>query len=323
MDYARNDENVPERVDRPTVFSTRTKTPIAVANNVWESLNDNLVDRTCLENGWTRFRLDGDRWVSLRLNWDAEKAWLSQAWRVFHARGVLLEDDLKDFTLVFPYVWLGGDLDESPSKCQLRRRQPIFLFIYPPHPNLLYGKTSSTHHWSFHEDGQPQISPELCWDLGLPIQLDFDDWGLKSHSWSTSNYQLIHQYQLLRGFDPTTTDFARHLGYNKNIFQPLNDDDRFREVDKGTPKLLLCFHSLTSVKIEALVHPKSALTPAHPSLVLTQKAHRTRQTQYLPVVSSILGTTASLPTRSMPSLTNGKRIMSGWKLPIALIRSVG
>ncbi|KAJ8089589.1 hypothetical protein PM082_014845 [Marasmius tenuissimus] len=134
--------------------------------------------------------------------------------------------------LVCPNAWFHGNLDDSPSKCQQRRQQPIFLFIYPPPPNLFDGKTSSTHRWSFHEDGQPQLSPELCRDLGLPIKLRVENNGYHSYKWSASNYQLIHQYQLLRGFDPTTTDFARHLGYNKNIFQPLNDDDRFREVDK-------------------------------------------------------------------------------------------
>ncbi|KAJ8089576.1 hypothetical protein PM082_014832 [Marasmius tenuissimus] len=54
MNYARNYEVVPERVDRPTIFSTQTKTPIAVANNAWKSLEDTLVERTCLENGLTR-----------------------------------------------------------------------------------------------------------------------------------------------------------------------------------------------------------------------------------------------------------------------------
>ncbi|KAJ8089544.1 hypothetical protein PM082_014800 [Marasmius tenuissimus] len=231
MYHALNGEVVPERVNRPTVFSTLTKTPIAVANNLWGSRWDNLVDRTCLENGWTRFRLDEDGELDLRWNWGAEKAWLSQPWSVFHAWGVLLEDDREGFTLVFPCAWLVGHLDDSPSKCQLRRQQPIFLFIYPPPPNLPYGKTSSTHHWSLHEDGQPQLSPELCRDLSLPDQLDFEI-RFFARSWSTDNYKLIRQYQTLRGFDPTTANFARHVGYGDHIFHPLDDSDRFKDVHK-------------------------------------------------------------------------------------------
>ncbi|KAJ8089573.1 hypothetical protein PM082_014829 [Marasmius tenuissimus] len=218
------------RVDRPTVFSTRTETPIAVANNVWRSLEDNLVERTCLEHGWTRFRLDGDGRLSLGLNMDAEKAWLLQAWSVFHARGVSLENDQEGLNLVYPYVSLDGYLNESPSKCQLRRQQPIFLFIYSPLPNILGRKISSTHHWSLHEDGQPQLSPELCCDLGLPVQLSFCDY-FNVDSWCTDSYKLIRQYQTLRGFDPTTADFARHLGYG-NIFCPVDDSDRFEDVHK-------------------------------------------------------------------------------------------
>ncbi|KAJ8089543.1 hypothetical protein PM082_014799 [Marasmius tenuissimus] len=231
MNYAVKPGDVPEWVNRPTVFSTRTETPIAVANNVWGSEMDNLVNGTCLENGWTRFRLDGDGQLKLWWNWNVEKAWLSQAWRVFHARGVLLEDDREGFTLVHPEAWLDGYLNKSPSKCRQRRQQPIFLFVYPPPPDLLDGNTSTLHHWSFHEDGQPQLSPELCCSLGLPIKLRFSHEGYYSLSWPTSIHQLIHQYQLLRGFDPTTTDFARHLGYG-NIFRPVDDSDRFEDAHK-------------------------------------------------------------------------------------------
>ncbi|KAK1217461.1 hypothetical protein PQX77_019886 [Marasmius sp. AFHP31] len=231
MNYACNMEDVPERVDRPTIFSALTKTPIAVANNVWRSDYDNLVERTCLENGWTRFRLDGDGWLSLELDEDIKKAWLWQASSVFHARGVSLEDDLEDFHLVYPRGRLDGNINKSPYRCQLRQEQPIFLFIYPPPPHLRDGKTSSLHHWSFQEDGHSHISPESCRNLGLPIKLDHNNWGCYSHSWPTTTYKYLHQYQIARDFDPTTADFARHLGFD-HIFQPLNDSDWFEDVQK-------------------------------------------------------------------------------------------
>ncbi|KAK1234943.1 hypothetical protein PQX77_001843, partial [Marasmius sp. AFHP31] len=234
--YTWSDKDVPERVDRPTIFSALTKTPIAVATNIWESREDTLKERTCLENGLTRFRLDGDGWVWLRSNRNAEKAWLSQAWSVFHARGVSLDNDLKDFHLVSPEAWLAGSLDNSPSKCQLRHQQPIFLFIYPLPPHLHDGKTSSLHHWSFHEDGHPRISPESCFHLGLPVKLGYNNWGCRSHSWPTDRYKPLHQYQIARGFDPTTAHFAKHLGYG-HIFQPLNDADRFEDVQKDQTSL--------------------------------------------------------------------------------------
>ncbi|KAK1218168.1 hypothetical protein PQX77_019153 [Marasmius sp. AFHP31] len=231
---------MPERVDRPTVFSAVTETPIAVANNVWTSHRDNLVEGTCLDNGLTRFRLVGDGELSLGQNYDATQAWISQALSVFRARGVSLEDDLEDFRLVYPRALLGeGYVNDSPSKSQQRREQPVFLFVYLPPSNLLKGKTSSLHHWSFQEDGHLQITPESCCDLGLPVELDYDDYSCFSRSWPTDIYRSLHQYQVARGFDPITADFARHLGYDNYNFQPFNDSDRFKEVPEGQISLFL------------------------------------------------------------------------------------
>ncbi|KAK1223201.1 hypothetical protein PQX77_013924 [Marasmius sp. AFHP31] len=225
------DKNVPKWVDRPTIFSALTKTPIAVTNNVWTSSEDNLVERTCLENGWTRFRLDGDGWPTLDLNKDINRAWLSQTSSVFHARGVSLDNDLEDFYLVYPTAWLRDYVDDSPSKRQLRRQQPIYLFVYPPPtpPTRSHSKTSSLHHWSFQEDGHSHISPESCFHLGLPVELEYlFNWS--SPSWPRKSYKSLHQYQIARGLDPTTADLARHLAYP--IFQPLDDSDRFEDVQK-------------------------------------------------------------------------------------------
>jgi len=47
-------EDASERCDQPTVFSTLTQTPIAVANNIWEEVFGLFSERTLLENGVTR-----------------------------------------------------------------------------------------------------------------------------------------------------------------------------------------------------------------------------------------------------------------------------
>ena len=46
-------EDASERCDQPTVFSTLTQIPIAVANNIWEG-SGSLSERTVLENGLTQ-----------------------------------------------------------------------------------------------------------------------------------------------------------------------------------------------------------------------------------------------------------------------------
>ncbi|KAK1215908.1 hypothetical protein PQX77_021470 [Marasmius sp. AFHP31] len=242
MTYASNYRDIPERVNRPTIFSVLTKTLIAVANNPWKSYYDNLVERTCLENGWTRFRLAGDGRLELGLNEsiDVGKAWLSQAWSVFHARGVSLEDNWEDSDLAYTARWLSSNIDKSPSQCQLRQQQPIYLFVYSPPPHLHDGKTSSLHHWSFQEDGNSQISPKSCFHLSLPVKLDYTHYKCYSCSWPTNIYRYLHQYQTARGLDPTTADFAKHLGYG-HIFKPLDDSDRFEDVQKDDASMCSAF----------------------------------------------------------------------------------
>ncbi|KAJ8087467.1 hypothetical protein PM082_006297 [Marasmius tenuissimus] len=234
-DHYERDVNVPESFHRPTIFSTLTATPIAFANNIWTSTNG-FVERKVLENGLTRFRLDEDDldWFSLELNEDVEEAWLSHSSNIFHSRGILLEDDLSVYKLVHPKVFLLGFLNETPSKTQQRRQQPIYFFIHSPLRHLLDYKTLHHHFWSFHEDGQHRLLPESCRNFGLPYQLELEamSWRSCSNSWSTSSYQLIRRYHTLRSFDPTTPDFARHLGYGDYDFQPINHLDRFMEVDQ-------------------------------------------------------------------------------------------
>ncbi|KAK1218282.1 hypothetical protein PQX77_019036 [Marasmius sp. AFHP31] len=226
---ADNDKGVPEWCDQPTIFSTLTKTPIAVANNVWTS-GPGFTERKALENGLTRFRLeeDGSR-LWLDLNKNTGEAWLSQSSNIFQSCGISLDDDLSVYKLVYRRVISKGDLDQSPFKSQQRRQQPVYIFVYPPPPDLSKGETSRLHFWSFHEDGQPRLSPESCLDFGLPIQLEL--LYLNDFSQNINNYKLIHQYQLLRGFDTTTTDFAEHFGYGQT-FQPIHHSDRFTEVDQ-------------------------------------------------------------------------------------------
>ncbi|KAK1217882.1 hypothetical protein PQX77_019451 [Marasmius sp. AFHP31] len=206
-----------ERVSRPTVISTLTDSPIALADNAWKSYNDSLSGRNVLENRLTRFT-PADR-IHLRSggDWDIRKAWMAQALNVFHAHGITLEDDLSIYELTYPTTRLKGHL--SNSKAKQRSRQQIYLFVRPHPPDLDDKRcyTSSLHHWSFDEEGHSPLPHGVCHDFGLPIKLRFIN-EYNTSRWFTDHYKLVHQYQHLRGFDPTTTDFARHLGY-QDIFQ--------------------------------------------------------------------------------------------------------
>ncbi|KAK1222546.1 hypothetical protein PQX77_014598, partial [Marasmius sp. AFHP31] len=235
-------DDVPELVNpNMAEVSTLSNTPIAIAalhDQTWGSLGS-LLEETLLENGLCRFRL-GDG-IELYTAWGlyAAEAWLSQAWSIFHALGITVEDDLEAFVLTIPRIELSGFLSRSTAKQQRQLLQPIYLFVRPLPPIYLAPnnkrwfryQTSSLHYWSFREDGDSPLSHETCHYLGLPTALRLDRRFLP-YSWTTHDYKIIHEYQLLRGFDPRTTDFARHLGLYKPIFQPVNDSVRFEELSE-------------------------------------------------------------------------------------------
>ncbi|KAK1220085.1 hypothetical protein PQX77_017165 [Marasmius sp. AFHP31] len=223
---------VPERVLRPTVISTLTNAPIAVANNTWTSFHGTLSDQKLLADGMTRFTLAGGDLLRLTWNGDALRAWMAQAWSVFGARGISMEEDLSVYHLVYPYTYLSGDLSYSPDR--RRSRQPIYLFVRPPPFDLDDGYTSSVHFWSFDEEGQSPLSHNLCQDFGLPTTFSISQFPY-SVSWSNDAYDSLRQYQLLRGFDLSTTDFARSLGYDKNIYQTPSNSDQFAQVNEEPP----------------------------------------------------------------------------------------
>ncbi|KAK1215697.1 hypothetical protein PQX77_021702 [Marasmius sp. AFHP31] len=263
--------DVPERVLRPTVISTLTNAPIAVANNTWTSFHSTLSDQKLLTDGMTRFTLNGGdyRYLPLRWNSAALWAWMAQAWSVFGARGISMEEDLSVYHLVYPYALMSGDL--SDSEARQRSQQPIYLFVRPS-LELDARNTSSMHFWSFDGDGQSPLSHNLCLDFGLPTTFRISQFS-RSYSWSNHAYNSLRQYQLPRGFDPSTTDFARSLGYDKSIYQTPRTSDRFAQVDEELP---LEHGVLTSTaQISALEHPTTTHPAQKSSESTPSSTHRT------------------------------------------------
>ncbi|KAK1217453.1 hypothetical protein PQX77_019890 [Marasmius sp. AFHP31] len=162
---------VPEQVLRPTVISTLTNTPIADANNTWTSHWNSLSDRKLLADGMARFTLAGRGILWLGWNWDALKAWIAQAWSVFGARGISMEEDLSVYYLTYLRTELFGNLSDSKARGQ--SRQPIYLFVRPLPFDLDNGDTSSVHFWSFDEDGHSPLSDNLCQDHQKKLERQF------------------------------------------------------------------------------------------------------------------------------------------------------
>ncbi|KAL0565377.1 hypothetical protein V5O48_016644, partial [Marasmius crinis-equi] len=220
------------KVHQPTILSTSTNATVAVSGGLWkESLG--CGEREVMENGATRFTLknEGD-FFYVEPDWVEQcGVWLSQALSVFHARGISLDDDLSQFELISPDLSLAGELSDSETTRQRRRKKTIYLFLGPLSPSTPsdWCDTSSLHYWSFDPTGQHPLPPKICEHLGLPIELDLYVCSTRRCGWNNEAYKRMHQYQVTRGFDPKTINFARHLGYP--IYQVQSDSDRFEDVD--------------------------------------------------------------------------------------------
>ncbi|KAG7097649.1 hypothetical protein E1B28_004981 [Marasmius oreades] len=205
-------------INRPHVLSTKTNSIIAVGSGVWDGYGC-FDDRVLMPDGRTRFTLVTDHASSLNVySGDPssnQNAWLSQASRFFHRLGIPLDEDLSSYKLIVPYINLSGSIEDSEQRCS--EDTPIYFFLHPPPftPLLKDGSvTASIHTWSFDEDGKTSISRRHCKYLGLPTELRVNFcWESWTYHWPSETYRSIHKWQIARGFDPTTSDFARYLGY--------------------------------------------------------------------------------------------------------------
>ncbi|KAL0566827.1 hypothetical protein V5O48_015176, partial [Marasmius crinis-equi] len=229
-----------------------TNATIAVGGVFWEEGPGCVGEREAMGNGATRFTL-GDKGDYFRVlsGWEERQVWMSQASCVFHQRGVSLDDDLSQYVLICPRLSLDGHLSTSETTCQRRCKKTIYLFVHPPTPSTPTKRctTSSLHHWSFDSTGQHPLPPETCEDLGLPTELDFEVSLNIRYRWTNEACKWMHEYQLARGFDPKTPDFARHLGYS--TYQVQSDSDRFEDVD-GASNVL--FHAYLVAQLFSCSH---------------------------------------------------------------------
>ncbi|KAF9259691.1 hypothetical protein L218DRAFT_1003548 [Marasmius fiardii PR-910] len=116
--------------------------------------------------------------------------------------------------LVVQIIKLSGLVDNpKATQKQLHEHLPIYLFVLCPaffSRRLL--NVSPLHFWSDDENGRTSFPDETCEYLGLPTELNIQVFSPDQYSWPVETYNEIHRWQVSRGFDPTTTDFARYLG---------------------------------------------------------------------------------------------------------------
>ncbi|KAF9256448.1 hypothetical protein L218DRAFT_1081348 [Marasmius fiardii PR-910] len=167
----------------------------------------------------TKYLTESDLMIVVRLTTSpilSQCAWLSQALSAFHKHGISRNTDLSEYRHAQFNFSLRGRI--KSDECARRRRKgyklPLYLVV-PPHsqfPELEGESHVSLHVWSNDENGSVPIPTEECEALGLPTKfwLTHDS---NEYCWSTTAYEMVHKWQVARGFDPQTTSFAEYCGY--------------------------------------------------------------------------------------------------------------
>ncbi|ESK89814.1 hypothetical protein Moror_16799 [Moniliophthora roreri MCA 2997] len=203
----------------------------------WETLEpDVLFDKTLIGGGLMRFQFNnkniGDS-TSLVLYTGPTlgMAWLSQAARFSEASAGSSEAFIPCLV-----VQLNVESQlEQPGISTLETPPTVYLFIQLPSPTLAdfdSWTSSQISFWSFDKNGISKISEFESKCMNLP-NVVLSRVRLQLKSWPKHVYDAIHAWQIARGFDPATADFARSL--NQPILEPaVKQVIRFEGI--GVPK---------------------------------------------------------------------------------------
>ncbi|KAI3602801.1 hypothetical protein WG66_008060 [Moniliophthora roreri] len=206
------------------------------AGSLWFSWDrKGLVDHTVLDGGLTRFKFDPTHGGKVYLVTDCDwwkfwGEWLSQSCRVF--AGLDVREGEEELFIIDPpglrirstprlaYKRLAAPFNSRYGKPLVEEIQPspIYLFLRPfpmKISELVSWMNGHFYFWSFDETGQCEMSEEECGQWGFPV-LTCTTWVQNGSanliSWPTSTYTALRDWQKARGFDPTTSDWARELG---------------------------------------------------------------------------------------------------------------
>ncbi|ESK87965.1 hypothetical protein Moror_10879 [Moniliophthora roreri MCA 2997] len=212
----------------------------------WQKYNGTgLAEETVLDDGMTRFKLDLTR--EKGVHFDAvyshkkfRRGWLSQSCRVFDA--IEVAERKEDFFIINPprlMIQSTRRCAASPILCKDEYPvketppTPIYLFLHPlpmSISELVSWMDGHFYFWSFGRTGQSRMSEEECERWGLPVLTLFTSSSVWLYSWPAHVYTALRDWQMARGFDPATFDWARHMSYPE--FEILSDLGQFKEVRK-------------------------------------------------------------------------------------------
>ncbi|KAF5374246.1 hypothetical protein D9758_004533 [Tetrapyrgos nigripes] len=213
---------------QPCVFFNSTSCTIATGHTIWmhaashkgaaAHMRNFIPSAGVTDDGLTRFMLiDGKSKPDYPLyltcsSWGNQDAWLSQAFSVLQNLDIGLDRDLSDLYVIFSEIRVDIPIKCSEIRRQRRSKVPqIYLFL---HPIKRHGSRPFRHIWSFDVEGKTLISKKKCKYLGLPTsRFPIQSLGRVTMSWPAETYKMVRRWQVDRGFNPHTTDFAQFLGY--------------------------------------------------------------------------------------------------------------
>ncbi|EEB89796.1 hypothetical protein MPER_12073 [Moniliophthora perniciosa FA553] len=107
---------------------------------------------------------------------------------------------------------------------------PIYLFLHSVPMSvseLALWVDGQLYFWSFDKTGQSRMSEEECERRGLPVLtlvIRYPGY-VWPRLWPIYVYNTLRDWQKARGFNPATSDWARHMGYPE--WEIMGDSGRF------------------------------------------------------------------------------------------------
>ncbi|KAI3615664.1 hypothetical protein WG66_011803 [Moniliophthora roreri] len=244
-----------------TVYSASLE-PIArlrgEVRTTWDLRGSTFDHCTNIGHKMTRLRLDrtirklyrGDCFRSeLTDDLEVDSGWLAQCHNVFAAQDIL--DGSERCCFILSYFLT---ICVTPAKLNVLNPSPavppfVYLFFpaLPPRSadlstlqswSLTFGQN---YYWSLDRDGTSRLPEDACASMDLPqltpkpIQVRLDLWPKKA-------YNTVYKYQIARGFDPTTTQFAESLKRIWPLWEPVTADLDQRKCTEGESRRF-CYHN--------------------------------------------------------------------------------
>uniref|UniRef100_A0A0W0FMV4 Uncharacterized protein n=1 Tax=Moniliophthora roreri TaxID=221103 RepID=A0A0W0FMV4_MONRR len=215
------------------------------AASLWQCVDRfGWTEMTWVDGGLIRFKFTDAVWwpsygVHLDIEFDESRlfwdGWLSQSSRVFDPLNSSGNGE-NWFQIKPPSLRI-----ETPKWSRglrrpkvVREMATVYLFLHPLPMSvselIIWAELQDTHFWSFDETGQSKLSKAECEQRDLPSLVSRVPGGRSTqlHSWSARVYPALRDWQIARGFDPNTSDWARHMRYPEfEIISARKDEDRF------------------------------------------------------------------------------------------------